>query len=172
MTLPPVTAKRVELAANRLANTSAAATACREAGLPFYVACALLEKESGGMNAWGNDKGGVFAELPSSIPVTRDGYRIFRYKVFDLGELSNGVGPCQITSRGLLRQMESDNLKPWVPVDNMRFGFKLLAGYYTRTKAWTKAGTLYNEGNLNSGVTDYGRDLSRRVASWKKLLGI
>lgn len=165
--MKPVTPRRIHLAL-RIRNAATAARACREAGLPFYVACALLEKESGGRNIYGHDAGGVFTR-PSWLPakrVTRRNWLVFRHRVIDLGEQSNGIGPCQITSRGLLEEMERQGLKPWVVYDNMLFGFRLLASYHRPGDDWVAAGTRYN------GSRAYGLDLDRVAGVWHRRLRI
>lgn len=168
----PVTQKRIDIAKKfGLVNVDDAAVACRKAGLPFYAACALLEKESGGKNEWGHDKGGVFSGYPGDV--TPAGWAAFREFVFDRGMQSNGVGPCQITSKGLLAEMDARHLKQYVVADNMLFGFGKLADYYNASNHdWAKAGTVYNHGSMRDGITPYGTDLAAKVAAWRTRLGI
>ena len=137
----PVTPERVAIAEHAgLANVATAAVACRDAGLPFWAACALLEKESGGRNVYGHDQGGVHS-LPNgrALEVTPVNYHDFIIKVMN-GATSNGVGPCQITYAGTLvrctggngrnggyfRLMAEAGLLPWRVYDNMLFGFRNL----------------------------------------------
>lgn len=161
---PPVTQARITTAGKTLQNAHIAAVACRDAGLPFYVACALLEKESGGRNVFGNDKGGALSGFPDTV--NKDNYAVFRWLVIDKGQTSNGVGPCQITYRGFFTDMEKRGLKPYDAHDNMRYGFELLARYEREKGSWAAAGTAYN------GAAAYGRDLEKKVAEWKQRLGI
>lgn len=168
---PPVTKRRIEIASKHLANADVAAIACRKAGLPFFVACALLEKESGGRNVYGHDEGGALSGFPH--PVNAGNYQVFEWLVFDRGQASNGVGPCQITYKGFLSQMEEEGLKPWSPHDNMLFGFRLLKGYFDKHSSWATAGAIFNGGpSPNSKALAYGRDLKRRVDVWHDRLGI
>jgi len=160
----PVTPARVAIAAKSLQNADIAAIACREAGLPFFAACALLEKESGGKNVYGHDKGGALAGFPGVV--NAGNFEVFRWLVFDKGQTSNGVGPCQITFKGFFVDMESQGLKPWSPHDNMLYGFRLLKRHYDAGGSWVAAGTAYN------GARSYGVDLDRKVTEWKKRLGI
>lgn len=161
----PVTQKRIDIAKKfGLVNVDDAAIACRKAGLPFYAACALLEKESGGRNVYGHDKGGVLSGF--SLDVNVDNFAAFLFEV-NRGQTSNGVGPCQITFKGYFAQMIAKGLSPWVPADNMQFGFGLLLGHYNaHGHDWAAAGTAYN------GASAYGNDLAAKVAAWRTRLGI
>lgn len=174
MPLPklPVSAARIKIASEfGLENVDAAARACRKAGLPFAVACALLEQESGGRNVYGHDVGGALAGYPRAV--NRDNFAVFRWMVLDRGMTANGVGPCQITyagtrrangtrDGGYFRQMDEQGLRPWVAEDNMQFGFALLRAHYeSGPKSWAAAGTRYN------GSPSYGADLAAKVAAWK-----
>ena len=160
----PVTKGRIAIAAKTLANADVAAVACRKAGLPFYSACALLEKESGGKNIYGNDKGGVLSGFPGEV--NADNFAAFRWEVVERGRTSNGVGPAQITYRGFFVDMAKQGLRPWVPADNMLYGFRLLKAHYDAGGSWIAAGELYN------GARTYGIDLSKKVDEWKQRLGI
>ena len=172
--MTPVTAWRILIAKKfGLQNTTQLARACREAGVPFYVACALMEQESGGRNTYGHDRG---AERPGEV-VTAMNFLPFLVRVMN-GALSNGVGPCQITYAGSLknghrdggyfRLMLEQGLRPWAPYDNMLFGLRILAGHrkanLARDTSWVTAGRLYN------GRESYGRELQAKVDAWKKRL--
>lgn len=177
--MAPVTKARIEVAKKfGLANVEAAALACREAGLPFWAACALLEKESNGRNVYGHDKNGVFSrdEFPE---VTAQNFMTFLVRVMN-GETSNGVGPCQITFAGSLknsshsnhrdggyfRQMAEFGLLPWDPQDNMKFGFQILRNHYKAKGSWKAAGAAYN------GRLTYGIDLVEKMNEWRERLNI
>lgn len=101
--------------------------AAAQANLPLHYAAALVEQESGnGRNVWGSDAvdtGGVYSK---GAPVTREGYLNYRALV-DQGRIgSQGVGPCQLTSRGY--QVAADAIGGcWQPRANMIIGFKALA---------------------------------------------
>lgn len=164
----PVARWRIRTATDfGLANAEVIAQACREARVPFYVACALFEKESKGRNVWGNDKGGMFADLPADLLVTKGGYEIFEYYVVELNRTSNGVGPAQITWRGFFPDMRKKGLKPWDVHDNMLYGLQLLYLYKQEKGAtWEDAGTAYN------GAESYGIDFMMKVVEWKKRLRV
>jgi hypothetical protein len=177
MARPPVTEERIQIAKEfGLHNVEPAALACRNAEprLPFWAACALLQKESGGRNVYGRDVGGALSGFPH--PVSRGNWEVFRWLVFDKGHVPNGVGPCQITYAGPLlggkrdggyfRQMEERHLRPWVPLDNMLFGFGLLAAHQERLGSWARAGRAYN------GSSAYGADLVEKINQWRERLHI
>lgn len=165
----------VRIASTRLQNAGVAYDVAREVGIPYVVACALLEKESGGRNVWGSDAGGVNAG--SSLPITQTTFLEFYRKVTN-GGISNGVGPCQITyaggkrdngtrDGGFFRIMLERGLKPWLIADNMRFGFELIKGYHADRGTWLEAGAVYNGGpNPSPAAMAYGRDFSAKVAQW------
>lgn len=128
-------------------------------GLPFYAACAMLEKESGGgANVFGHDPT-IFA---GAGRVTKKKYLEYKAERKRTGKMQ-GVGPCQLTWYGF--QDDADALGGcWVKKNNMLVGFRLLKDYYTETKNWIRVGTKYN------GATKYGLDYALRVAKWKSLL--
>lgn len=167
-----VTPGRIRTASNFLDNAGPAALACRKAKLPYFAACALLDQESEGRNVYGSDKGGALAGFP--FEVNLDNFRVFRWMVLSMGQRSNGVGPCQITYKGYFNVMQGRGLQPWVPHDNMLFGFELLQGNYLKAgKSWARAGAIYNGGpNPNATALGYGRDFAAKVALWKDRLGI
>lgn len=146
---------------NGLFNVSSLWSAAEAADVPFHVACALMEKESHGRNVYGNDAGGMLAGFPE--PVTMHNFRAFWWMVEERGHQSNGVGPAQLTSRGLLRNMLSQGLRPWVPYDNMLFGLTLIRRFHREEDgSWLSAGRRYN------GSTAYGIDLVEKIREWKE----
>lgn len=175
----PVSQARIEIATDtlRLDNADVMAVACREAKIPFYVACALFLKESKGKNVWGRSDGSeaTFSGYPG--PVTKGGYEIFRWLVIENGWTSNGVGPGQITYAGSLkngkrdggyfRLMEEQGLKPWDVHDNMLFSLTVLNNHYIANESsWVTAGRLYN------GALAYGQDLAKRIDFCKSILSV
>lgn len=167
-----VTPERIAIAKEfGLKNVETAAKVATEVGLPFWAACTLLQKESGGRNVYGHDSGGV---RPAEVPNARNFFD-FLVQVMN-GKTSNGVGPTQITYAGSLkdghrdggyfRLMAEQGLLPWRVEDNMRFGFTLLRDHKKRTGNWTGAATAYN------GGADYGRDFVVKANEWRKRLGI
>lgn len=151
-----------------LKHVHAIAWASREAGVPFWAACALMEKESHGRNVFGHDQGGAG---PHGQRVTKARYQAFIREVLN-GATSNGVGPAQITYAGPLRggkrdggyftEMHALGLEPWKVRDNMKYGFAILRDHYNGNgDSWEKAGTRYN------GRESYGADFLARCKVWK-----
>lgn len=143
-----------------LVNVWAASRAAKKVGLPFEVACAVLQKESGGRNVYGHDAGGALSGYTRAV--NEQNFNVFEWLITVKGENSNGVGPCQITWFPFFNVMRQRNLKPWVPYDNMVFGFGLLKAYYDTSHSWTAAGHKYN------GALEYGVDLNIKINEWKK----
>lgn len=172
----PVTQERIDIAKEYgLQNVDAAARSCRKAGLPFWAACALLEKESKGANVWGGADASPFVALAEAeVPINEDTFLVF-YTLVKAGAIPTGVGPCQITyaglskggvrDGGLFRIMIGRGLKPWDPEDNMFFGFETLWNSYLNNQhSWRAAGREYN------GRDSYGVDLLKKCEEWRARL--
>ena len=172
----------LDIIAARLDNAAAVLAAASRAGVDLALACALVEKESGGRNVYGHDIGGTYstrdAEVVldgvtyprgSDVPVTEANYARF-VALVAAGAKSNGVGPAQITYRGYFPDAERRGLRLWVPEDNLTFGLQILVRHLAAGRSVPEAGTLYNAGNLLAGVTDYGRDLAAKTDRWRALL--
>lgn len=180
--LPPVTPERVDAASRYIANTRPLSIACRQADVTFHLACALIEKESGGRNVYGHDRGGVYSTTPQP-PVTALTFAAFLVAVMN-GAISNGVGPCQITyaggtvnghrDGGYFRQMLEEGLAPWSTFDNMLFGLRILGRNLTVAGGdIAAAGAAYNGGsNPSPAAIAYGKDLAAKDAIWRTRLGI
>jgi hypothetical protein len=173
-----VTADQIATARdNGLQNVETAAEVASEVGLQWYLACALLEKESGGKNVWGNDAGGTFSGLRDLI--TESSWRAFRHEILVRGMRSNGCGPLQLTYKPFFTQMEKAGLKPWVIRDNMLFGFRLFLGYFKaqRAEGWSmkssiiRSGYTYNTGGPVGG-NGYGERLFELTVKWRDLVGV
>lgn len=164
----PVGSERVQIARDYgLKNVAAIAFACREAEVPFAVACALMEQESGGRNVYGHDAGGALSGYPRLV--TEENFKVFEWLVFDQGQTSNGVGPAQITYKGYFTQMKTEGLLPWDAHDNMLFGLRILRANFNATNSWEKAGARYNGGpRPNADAQGYGRDLAEKIDQWRK----
>lgn len=153
-----------QVAADRgLSNVDAIWDTSARASLPFYIACALMQKESGGRNVYGRDQGGALAGFPGGV--NRGNWEVFRWLVFDQGMQSNGVGPAQITFKGYFTQMEAEGLRPYNLRDNMLKGFTIFKGHLVAAKGdIAKAGTAYN------GAIAYGAHLASLAAEWKSAI--
>lgn len=151
-------------------NASALVSAASATGVPLHIAAAVAQKESNGRNIYGHDTGGTFYGKGA---VTEANYRQFYDLVVNQGRKSNGVGPMQITYRGYFPQAAKEGYRLWIPLDNFKFGLRIIKkslGTDYSNYSIQKAGTLYNAGNLNGGITEYGRDLARKAAVWKTKL--
>lgn len=144
--------------------------AALEAGVPLYIAAAMIEKESNGHNVYGNDRGGVYSVGDPARPVpnvvTRDNFRAFEARVL-AGETSNGVGPAQITWPGFIRDAKNRGIRLWEPYPNMVYGFTLLRDYLAgdySDDSIRYAGKRYN------GAAAYGDDLLVKARRWQSRL--
>lgn len=163
-------------------NVEALVAAASVTDVPLNIAVAFVDAESNGENIYGHDSGGVFyVKRPGKVAVTAANYAEFYRRVIDGGEKSNGVGPMQVTYAGLpgkrggyFKQAKDQGMKLWLPFDNYRFGLAIIKASLDRYKAdsqqLAKVGTLYNEGNLSSGITDYGRWIVSASQSWETRL--
>jgi hypothetical protein len=156
VTQKPVTKTRISLAREYgISNALAAATVCRDVGIPYFAALALLQKESMGRNVFGHDVGGALAGYPGQV--SEASFDIFHWMITTKGMPSNGVGPCQITYKPYFAEMEKKGLEVWTPIDNMTFGFGILSANYDRTKSWQQAAAMYNGGpRPNADALRYG----------------
>jgi hypothetical protein len=169
---PPVDSNKIKIAERYLKNADVAYTVAKKIGMPYYLMCALLEKESMGKNIYGHDVGGVFSR-PGEHPVTEANFKEFYRRVVINKERSNGVGPLQLTYRGFFPQLRDQGLKAWVPHDNMIFGGKLFMGYYNAARrqghsvdeSIRRAGVKYN------GATPYGTRLRDIARKWRGRVG-
>lgn len=176
-------------AAFGLSNATAIAAAAKRVDLPLALAFALIQGESNGRNIYGHDKGGALSTrgrpvtvcgethpAESSIEVTPANYKVFLIMI-GAGATSNGVGPGQITyarelpdgrSGGYHRLAAEEGLDLAHPEDNAFFSLRLFKAHLDgRSGNVTEAGTLYNAGNLRSGVNGYGLALAKRADDWQ-----
>lgn len=143
-------------------NVNQLVEACKTADVPFYVACTLMEKESHGKNVYGNDEGGMLSGF--SKPVNRSNFEAFWHEV-SRGRTSNGVGPSQITSRWLIEEMFDNGLRPWIVLDNMKFGLTYIRSLHRQANgSWWEAARRYN------GSTEYADDFVSKMKKWKEWL--
>jgi hypothetical protein len=165
-----VSAAQIKAAeAKGLINVAALARACDAYDFPFFLACTILQKETGGANVFGHDKGGA---MYGAGEVTEAKYREFR-RLIDSGQTSNGVGPMQITWKGYFPVMEADGLKPWLAADNILFGVGILSRSLKRgleqgltlEKAFWQAAKSYN------GNASYADDAIIKARTWAATVG-
>lgn len=158
-------------------NAASIVRAAKAVGLEVAIAAAIIQKEGHGVNQYGHDAGGVFSSRalgkPADNLVTEENYNTFIVRV-RAGEISNGVGPAQITwagsirngrrDGGFFREMEEQGLKPWEPYDNIFFGLRMFAGYLRNSGDIVASGEAYN------GNRSYGVALAGMVTAWRRLL--
>lgn len=168
-----VTAEQIQIAKGKGFHfVDEIAKACDATDTHFYLALAMLEKETGtGRNVYGHDAGGALSGFPGTV--NKDNYAVFKWLVFTKGQTSNGVGPSQLTFKGFFTDMESKGLKPYDPADNIAYGVKLIGDYYRAARnaglsveaAIKKAGTRYN------GSSSYGDRLLPIALRWREVVG-
>lgn len=161
------------------------AKCCNETGARFYIALAMLEKETGTCrNVYGGDAGGALRGFKGEV--NAGSYAVFRWmidvgvpvkqsdgthKVIKFGP--NGVGPSQITHPDLVARMKNQGLDIHDPHDNIAFGVKLIQSYYRKgrddgksvSEALRYAGTRYN------GSPVYGDSYLTVALKWKNRVG-
>lgn len=174
-----------------LENADAIVKAAQRVGLPVHLVAALIEGESGGKNIYGHDGGGLFSTASgpvtiggttypqgSNIPVTDSNFKEFESRLLSGGTIrpgvtSNGVGPAQITYWSLFPDARRRGFNLADPVDNIAYGAEILRRYlggdYSQDSI-EEGGTLYNVGNLRSGVNYYGLRLWKLSEKWRRAL--
>jgi hypothetical protein len=159
--------------ARGLVNVPALAAACTALRFPFFLALAIVEKESRGRNVYGNDAGDAMAGRGE---VTEANFAEFR-RMVDAGRRSNGVGPMQITFRGYFPMAEARGLRLWIPADNMLFGIGILADKYNALRragksprdAFRETARSYNAGA--QGAEAYAADAVAKAEAWLAVVG-
>lgn len=130
----------------------------RFTGLPLSYGIALIEKESGGRNVFGND--------PVRNPIKRGKVtraRYMAYKAFRKAGLGmQGVGPGQLTWYEL--QDEADRLGGcWKPRLNIRVAFTRL---HALTKAHGKRDGARRYNGSGAAAEAYAKDFVLRQERW------
>jgi uncharacterized protein YcbK (DUF882 family) len=136
----------------------------KRAGLPLELACALLEKESGGgRNVYGHDPS-IFRGAGA---VTRENYAAYRKQRIASGNRSmQGVGPCQLTWWEFQDQADAQG-GCWRPRINMRVGFLHLANLIKRY-GQSDGARRYN--GSGAAAEAYSRDLLVKARRWESLI--
>ena len=166
MTVTPQQIEAAKVAG--LTNVETAAAASEATGLPFYILCAILEKESGGRNVYGHDQGGALSGFPGEV--TQGNFEVFRWLI-DNGHTSNGVGPMQLTWKPFFDQMDEKALLPWNVYDNMVFGADVFKGYYdTYRQTLTEREAIRQAGRKYNGSDSYGDSLVEISDEWRERL--
>jgi hypothetical protein len=142
----------------------------RAAGLPVSLGFAIVEEESSdrvtraGRNVYGHDD--VRNRAPKGGLVTKANY-LAVYKPDRLaGHGAQGVGLTQLTSPGL--QTQADRLGGcWVPKNQLRVGFRFLAGLIAAHGPEVGI-RLYN--GSGQPARDYAKRVLQRQRYWHKVL--
>jgi hypothetical protein len=134
------------------------------AGLALPVACALLEKESGGgRNVFGHDPT-IFV---GAGEVTRAKYEAYkRQRIASGNRLMQGVGPCQLTWWEFQDEADREG-GCWRPEINMRVGFRRLAAMI---KTYGDAGGVRRWNGSGPAAEAYSKDLLARAHRWSAVL--
>lgn len=181
---PAPTKTPTQILAETLYNAEAIVAASARAGVPLWVAAAMIRQESTGRNVFGNDVGGVFS-TPNApdIEVTPARYAEFYARAIQpkidansnsAGETSNGVGPAQITFWGYHRDAKAEGLDLTDPEDSIFYGLRILKGYlkgdYTEASVKISA-TRYNAGPSSTVVNKYGEEVWKYAVYYQGALG-
>lgn len=168
-----VTAEQIKIAKDHgMHEVDLIAQCCNETGARFYIALAMLEKETATCrNVYGHDSGGALSGFPGLV--NKDNYAVFRWLIFTKGQTSNGVGPSQLTFKGFFTDMEAKGLKPYDMHDNISYGIKLIQSYY---RAGRNAGKSVDEalryaGTKYNGASAYGDRFLVIAQKWKTRVG-
>ena len=139
----------------------------KRAGLRLPLACALLEKESGGgRNVFGHDPT-IFV---GAGEVTRAKYAEYkRRRVASGNRMMQGVGPCQLTWWEFQDTADKEG-GCWRPEINMRVGFRHLAALI---KEHGEADGARRYNGSGAAAEAYSRDLLAKSKIWEaKLAGL
>ena len=142
----------------------AVAEEAKRAGLPLPLACALLEKESGGgRNVFGHDPT-IFV---GAGEVTRAKYAEYkRRRVASGNRQMQGVGPCQLTWWQFQDTADREG-GCWRPEVNMRVGFRHLAALM---KQHGEADGARRYNGSGPAAEAYSRDLLAKARTWEARL--
>ncbi len=137
----------------------------RRAGLRLELACALLEKESGGgRNVYGHDPS-IFSGRGA---VTHGNYAEYkRQRLASRNRSMQGVGPCQLTWWEFQDSADAAG-GCWRPEINMRTGFSHLAALIKRYGE-SDGARRYN--GAGAAAEAYSRDLMVKARRWEAIIG-
>ena len=152
------------LRAENVLRAQAVVEEAKRAGLRLPLACALLEKESGGgRNVFGHDPT-IFV---GAGEVTRAKYAEYkRRRVASGNRMMQGVGPCQLTWWEFQDTADREG-GCWRPEINMRVGFRHLAALI---KAHGEADGARRYNGSGEAAEAYSRDLLAKARTWEARL--
>lgn len=139
--------------------------AARRAGIPYWMACAFLVKESaGGENVFGHDPT-IFAGAGT---VTKKKYLAYLAERKRTGKMQ-GVGPMQLTWYAF--QDQADRLGGcWKPYYNCLVGFQIIRGYLDQGLSPRDAARLYN--GSGPAAEAYADDMEQRFPKWQRIVSV
>lgn len=161
----------------RMVNVDLLAVACDEYKFPFWLALAIMEKETHGRNIYGNDVGGALAGFK---PDCNEGnYQVFRWLVDTQGMKSNGVGPFQVTWKGFFTNVNKTGMHdllmdPYRPRDNIFYAIgKILKPSWdaNRKKSSTLEQAFYAVAKAYNGKDSYAADAVAKAKQWFTIVG-
>lgn len=132
------------------------------AGIPYAVAFALCEQESGFRNVFGHDQGGMY----QGLPVTKDRVQEMLRRVHN-GAVSNGVGYTQLTWVGFIAEAEKLGGAHKIRYQ-CRVGFGIIATSRKSGRSWFESFKSYN--GTGALAINYAHTMEARVAKWEKFL--
>jgi hypothetical protein len=161
---PPGQPRRSALGAAGIVSPRFVIVEARRAGLPLPLACALLEKESGGgANIFGREPT-IFA---GAGKVTREKYAEYkRRRIASGNRLMQGVGPCQLTWWEVQDEADREG-GCWRPQVNIRVGFRHLAQAIAQHGM---AGGVRRYYRRRPTATQDASDLLARAKAWRRRL--
>lgn len=176
--MPAVSATQIESAIKAGLVSEAVhflAESCTDYGLPFWMGCTILNKETSGKNIYGHDSGGTFSFSGINQEVTESNFEVF-WRIVSAGGKSNGVGPMQLTWKGFFTNtsktgMLDIGLRPWDIHDNIRYAVKsILAPAWKKQTAIMPALSLskvvWNVGKQYNGKDSYADDAVSKARLW------
>jgi hypothetical protein len=134
-----------------------------KAGIPYAVAFASIEQESGFQNIFGHDPGGLYW----GQPVTNAKVAALLRHVA-AGGTSNGVGFSQLTYPPFIREAHCRRGGAAKVRNQVAVGFKLLADLRRQHGTWHEAFRAYN--GTGPAAVRYAHMMDDRVESWQRRL--
>lgn len=146
------------------------ATIAVEQKIPYAVAFANVEQESGFKNIFGHDAGGPFqGEWVTNARVSALLHHVH------LGGTSNGVGLTQLTYPPFIEQAHKMRHGAAHVPNQLKVGFALLHDLRRQYGSWYAAFGAYNGGpnwRRSSAAITYAGMMDARVKKWEKYLKI
>lgn len=134
-----------------------------KAGIPYAVAFASVEQESGFKNIFGHDPGGLFpGQKVTNARVTALIDHVRR------GGVSNGVGFSQLTYIGFVKDAHARKGGAAKVRNQLAVGFNLLADLRHEHGSWHAAFRAYN--GSGPAAERYADGMDVRVAKWQRFL--